>query len=174
MCFVLLLPRFFPSFLTLSCHFSGVAAMSRQTRFCPTRRGSLISPLCLALLLVWLTPCRVLACRPPAAGGTHPPTCNDWILLFHYGLLPPVQVSPLMISLSFQHPHTMQGHFTQYLHDELHVILSYCVMHAASWSPADDALLLAVSHLRNSCRNDCSVLSVGFWIASNIVELHCL
>lgn len=80
-------PAFFLSFFTLSspfpCFVLWHAAMNRQMKFCPTLRGSLISPLCRALQLVWLTPCRVLACRPPAVAGTHPPTCNNWIL-FHY------------------------------------------------------------------------------------------
>lgn len=106
-CFIPVLFFSFPflSFFTLSspfpCFVLWHAAMSRQAKFCPTPRGSLISPPCRALQLVWQTPCRVLACRPPAVADTHPPTCNDWILLFHYCLLPPVQVSPLIIHLNF-------------------------------------------------------------------------
>lgn len=163
-CFVPLLPVSFLPHSIMS--FLWRAAMSRQTRFCPTRHGSLISPLCLALRLVWLTRCRVLACRPPAAAGTHPPTCNDWILLFHYGLLPPVQVSPLMISFPFSIltqcrvmlPSTSMMSFMLLSHACCFLKYRWCTA-SRGFSPEF---------------NDCSVQSLGFWIASIIVELLCL
>lgn len=111
------------------------AAMSRQMKFCPTPRGSLISPLCRAPRRVWLTPCRVSGRRPPAAADTHPPTCNDCILLFHYcPLLPGIGLdnsarlscSSVNILMPFRVIYTSSMNFSRSVS---------CVIDFASWNP---------------------------------------